>query len=153
MGRYTAPLSVEYDPIREVWTINKPFTFIRNNGGIIPVPVGFETDFASTGNIPFFPKDDWYNQACVVHDFLYAGEFVSRSFADSVFDEALKSIPQATKWQIPIMVFAVRLFGGLTYKQHTRSSINKVRVLSGTKDNEQSPLWRDNTLRFNKEKI
>ena len=148
LGIYTAPLECEYHTDKEQWMITKSFCFVRPNADIIQVPVGVLTDFASTGNIPGFPQDDVYDQAAVVHDFLYQGEFLPRPIMDQIFREALEAIKEVPRWKIPVMWAAVRLFGGFTYGKHTIDSVHYARSLAKVPDNESRPLWKDGKLRF-----
>ncbi len=65
-------------------------------GGVVRVPVGFVTDFAS---IPWIvqwriPKLGPWNRAAVVHDWLYSqgrfnGQPIPRKMADGVLNEAM----------------------------------------------------------------
>ncbi len=59
-------------------------------GGLVTVPIGFKTDFAS---VPRLPLVYWLvggraRYASCVHDFLYNKSGVSRKDADAVFYEA-----------------------------------------------------------------
>lgn len=147
-GSYTGPLEARYHPDREEWEVITEFWFQTGEDDHIKIPVGFFTDLASTKNIPFFPQDDEYNQAAVVHDYLYAAELVPRRVSDIIFKEALRAIPQVPRWKIPIMYFAVRVFGGITYKSHTFESVRKNRMLSHIPDSGARPLWKDGLFRF-----
>jgi hypothetical protein len=145
LGAYSSKFQGIYHDDTEKWEVAHAFWFTRPSGEIIVVPAGFQTDLASTGNIPGFPKDDCYNQACVVHDYLYSGEFVPRGIADRIFREALEAIPSVPRWKIPVMVFAVRCLGWLTYREHTARSITNARELGGFVDMDSRPLWTDGT--------
>ena len=143
LGIYTDVLECTHHPEKDQWEVTKPFCFVRPNAEIIKVPAGMMTDFASTGNIPGFPQDCVYDQAAVVHDYLYQGEFLPRGKADDIFREALEAIPEVPRWKIPIMWAAVRLFGGFTYGKHTLDSIRNARSLAKVPNNEARPLWKD----------
>ena len=147
-GKYTAPLDVRFDEVTEKWEVLNDFYFIRPNGDRILVPKGFKSDLKSGGNIPMFPVSDEYNQACVVHDYLYSGEIVTRSLADIIFKEALRALKGMTTWKIPVMYWAVRLFGWMTYKEHTERSIESARHLGGIHETKKKPLWTDGKVHF-----
>lgn len=148
VGIYTAELECRHHPDEDQWEVITPFCFVRPNAEIVQVPAGMMTDFASTGNIPWFPQDCVYDQAAVVHDFLYQGEFLPRGKADDIFREALEAVKEVPRWKIPIMWAAVRLFGEMTYKEHSLLSIRYARSLSKVPDTEKRPLWKDGKLRF-----
>lgn len=141
-------LCADYHEELDCWQLCEPLIYQRRNGDQIVVPKGFITDLASTRNIPWFPSDGPYNQAAVVHDFLYAGEFVPRRISDEIFREAMESIKQVPRWKIPIMWSAVRVFGGFTYRGHTLKSVHALRLLARVPDNENRPLWSDGVMRF-----
>jgi hypothetical protein len=135
-------LLVEQQSENDIWKVIQEFSFIRPNGEIIRIPVGVKTDFASTGNAPGFPKSCVYDQAAVVHDFLYQGEFVRRGLADDILKEAFEAIKLVPRWKIPIMVTMVRIFGGFTYREHSAESIRYARKLAHVPDNGNRPLSR-----------
>jgi len=62
-------------------------------GGIITVPDGFVTDFASVPRVPFvfWLYGDRAHRESVVHDFLYQTNSVSRKMADDICLEAMKA--------------------------------------------------------------
>lgn len=147
-GSFSRPFSGTYLPDTDEWVVEKPFYFIRPNGDMIYIPDGWITDLASTSNIPGFTKSGPYNQAAVVHDFLYAGEFLPRKKADDIFKEAMECISAVPDWKIPIMYQCVRWFGGLTYFKHKKDLIKTLRKLAGVKDTGERPLWKDGFPRF-----
>lgn len=84
--------------------------------GIIAVPVGFITDFASVPRIPlvYALTGNTSHRAAVVHDYLYHKGEIPRETADKVFLEAMKyrNVPF---WRRQAMYWAVRLCGGGHY--------------------------------------
>lgn len=86
---------------------------------IVHVPVGFDTDFASVPRLPllFWLLGDRGHAAAVVHDYLYRTALVSRSLADAIFREALKS---ETGWLARWTMWAGVRVGGWTsyYEKH-----------------------------------
>jgi hypothetical protein len=84
----------------------------------VAVPRGFVTNFAS---IPWFfrrilPPDGPWQQAAVVHDYLYSRPDVSRFLADAIFRELMPEC-EVCWWQRVVMFYAVRLFGGRARKR------------------------------------
>lgn len=61
--------------------------------GVVVVPIGFETDFASVPRLPlmFWLLGDRARKAAVVHDYLYRTEKFSRRVADATFYEAARA--------------------------------------------------------------
>ena len=149
IGNFTSPLETRYHPELKQWEVLTDFWFQRPNGDQILVPKGVITDLASTRNMPMFPQDGVYNQAAVVHDFLYAAEIFPRWLNDEIFKEALTAIPEVPRWKIPLMVWVVKLLGGACYKNnHTYYSIKANRLLANIRDFNSRPLWADCTSRF-----
>lgn len=86
--------------------------------GVIHVPEGFITDFASVprGLWNLFPPQGEYSRAAVVHDFLYRCTDVERRFCDAVFLEAMRLL--GVGWFTRRLMYrAVRLFGGRARKK------------------------------------
>ena len=96
MGRFLTELNVKRLPDkngRKQWQLLSPFIYESANVGIIIVPTGFVTDFASIPRLPFVY---WIfggagDEEAVLHDFLYqnphttgCGVTVDRSLADKV---------------------------------------------------------------------
>lgn len=148
---FLTKLVAQYDPVNREWELHEPlvYKYRHNERDIVIVPAGIRTDLASTKNIPGFPQDGPYNAEAVLHDFLYQGEFIQRKKADEIFRYALIENKAVPRWQPQIMYIAVRLFGGLTYKQHSLVSVARARQLAGVEpDLSKRPLWPDNTMRF-----
>lgn len=84
--------------------------------GMIIVPEGFVTDYAS---VPRAPLTYWLfggigDEAAVVHDFLYSIGTHPRSLADDVYAEALIACG-VPAWRRGPMWAAVRAFGAARY--------------------------------------
>ena len=146
---FSNDLDATYHEEKDQWEINSPMIYISKKGWVIAVPKGIFTDLASTHNVPFFPQDGTYNQAAVLHDFLYQGEFLPRGVMDDIFKEALESIREVPRWKIPVMWVAVRMFGGFTYSEHNAGTVRNARMLAGVADNGNRPLWKDGIPKFN----
>lgn len=141
-GNFSDAIEIAYCEATDQYRVLKTIWFTRPNGEPIPIPEGLYTDFASTGNIPGFPKTGPYNRAAALHDFLYQGEFFPRKLADTIFGEALQCCLRVPDWKEPLMVAAVRLFGWLTYNKHTEASVKYARRLMMV-SGKARPLWKD----------
>jgi hypothetical protein len=116
MGKFKTKLRVESDG--KYWKLLEPLIFESAKYGVIRVPTGFRTDFASVPRIPLVYSlfGNTSHNAAVVHDWLYSGRAkISRKGADEVFIEAMKCKKQS-KWRREPMFWAVRLFAGLAFK-------------------------------------
>lgn len=75
------------------WVLLTPLVYMSARIGVVTIPSGFDTDFASVPRLPFmfWLLGDRANHAAVVHDYLYRTAMVSRSDADAVFVEAAEA--------------------------------------------------------------
>lgn len=81
--------------------------------GLITVPRGFVTDYASVprGLWNIFPPHGKYSAGAVVHDYLYRRTLMDRAICDRVFLEAMEVL--GVSWFSRRVIYrAVRLFGG-----------------------------------------
>lgn len=98
------------------WILKEKLTYVTEAGEIITVPEGFVTDLAS---IPrafhwLIPVNGKHRSAAIIHDYLYVVKDRSRSEADAIFLEAMKS--SGVRWsQRRVMYLAVRLGGGIAW--------------------------------------
>ncbi|MBK8893737.1 MAG: DUF1353 domain-containing protein [Propionivibrio sp.] len=121
MSRFVTPLVVTLlddaaNEGRGEWRLFEPFAYVSDKIGVVSVPAGFQTDFASVPRAPvmFWLAADSAHQAAVIHDYLYATASVSRADADDVLLEAMEAegVPAWRRWG---MYLAVRAFGGSHY--------------------------------------
>jgi hypothetical protein len=125
MSRFLTTLKTEkigYDKDdRPVLRLLGPLIYESDRFGLIHVPVGFNTNFASVPRLPVIflvAGDRAHEQACV-HDFEYTVRRRSRDDADAIFLEALGSplaFPDGMdhpvpSWLAKAMYRAVRLAG------------------------------------------
>ena len=104
-------MMVNNDP--EKWRLVVPLVYSSDLLGLIVVPVGFETDFASVPRLPvlFFLAGGFAKAPSVVHDFLYSEHNnFTREQADAAFLEAME-VDGISTWRRNGMYQAVRLFG------------------------------------------
>jgi hypothetical protein len=80
--------------------------------GMIIIPEGFITDFASIPRIfrTIHPVNGKHRKAAVVHDYLCRDEITKRKVADRVFNEAMK-VCKVAGWRRIQMYVAVRIGG------------------------------------------
>lgn len=98
------------------WLVIAPLVW--DDGRRIIVPAMFETDLASIPR-PFrnlFSVNGKSRRAAVLHDWLYAGQCLSRADADRLFLDAMAAdgVGRAQRWS---MYCAVRAAGWRYYKQ------------------------------------
>lgn len=97
----------------DTWRLEHPLVYHSAIIGIVAVPEGFETDFASVPRIPiaYTLAGDTAHAPAVVHDYLYSDGSVERNVADAVFKEAMQ-VSGVPWWRRQMMWAAVRVFGG-----------------------------------------
>src|SRR5690348_10982093 len=81
--------------------------------GVIRVPVGFVTDYASVprGLWNLFPPNGRYAPAAVVHDYLYRRTLLDRGVCDQILSEGMEVL--GVSWLTRHLIYrAVRMFGG-----------------------------------------
>ncbi len=117
MSAFLTPLSTTLvdrraDDGTGLWRLNTSFVYQSDLAGILVVPAGFCTDFAS---VPRIPVAYWFagglaDEPAVVHDYLYSTGKLARDKADAVFLEAMTVIQVPVYKRVP-MYLAVRAFG------------------------------------------
>ena len=95
MAKFLTELNARLKDDDRIWIIDSRLVYESDLVGIIIVPEGFETDFASVPRIPVFYIlfGDRAHRESVIHDYLYRSDSfpsVSRGQADNVFLEAMK---------------------------------------------------------------
>lgn len=119
MNRFPLPLNASLNEgERDEWTLLSPFQYIDPDLGLITVPEGYTTNFASVPRIPiiFDLVGAYGHAAAVLHDYLYEHTTFSRKEADLVFKNALRSSGHA-RWRTWLMYYGVRLFGDRYYNK------------------------------------
>lgn len=87
---------------------------------------GFRSDLAS---VPLWlawlcPPNENHQRAALFHDAAYQKRQCSRFTADSAF-RTIMAHDNVPRWRRLLMYYAVRLFGGYAWKQHTESERDK----------------------------
>lgn len=114
------------------WWLRRNFVYTSSLYEVpIVVPRTFTTDFASVPRLMWvvFPPWGLYGNAAVVHDYLYATQFVPRPTADAVFMEAMavSAVPTWQKWPL---FLAVRLFGFWAWRQNRSKRVRGLRKMA-----------------------
>lgn len=119
MSRFLTPLRAELQGDRKRWKILEPFQYLDDDAGLVTVPAGFLTDFASVPRLPltFALVGSYGHAAATLHDWLYASGAESRRQADAVFRRALRSSGIA-RWRAWVMWVGVRLGGAKRFLRH-----------------------------------
>lgn len=117
MNRFQRPLQVELQSDRKTWSLLASFSYLDPDHGMIEVPAGFETDFASVPRLPltFALLGQYGHAAAVLHDWLYRAGTLNRADADRVFLNALRSSGIA-RWRSWLMWAGVRIGGASRYR-------------------------------------
>lgn len=105
------------------WALTQDFVADTETLGLLTVPKGFITDLSS---IPRFlwwestPAD--FAEAGVLHDFCYNNNRAFRSTADKLYLETLTFL-DAGSCRSHLRYWALRLFGGIAYKNDAPKSV------------------------------
>lgn len=105
------------DAGRARWKLLCELAYNSQIHGLIIVPAGYVTDFASVPRLPFayWLTGDTAHASAVVHDYLCSVEYarckISWGRAADVFREAMKH-EKVPAWRRTMMYWAVRMAGG-----------------------------------------
>lgn len=113
---FQTALQVELQEDRKTWKLLSDFVYQDETVGLIGIPEGFVTDFASVPRIPiiFDLVGGYGHAAATLHDYLYKNGYLPRKDCDNVFYHALRSTGIAN-WRARLMWLGVRAFGWLFY--------------------------------------
>lgn len=97
---------------RRMYTLTSDLVFHTRKYGIITVPKGFQTDFASIPPVFFtlFPPDGRYLEAAILHDYYYDNAIETKDKADELFLMGMNALG-VKMWRKYLMYWAVRRFG------------------------------------------
>lgn len=121
MNYFRTKLVVESIP-DGYWVLEQSLTYADSHYGVVIAKKGFETDLASIPkcirNI-VDPSEPYIKEPAVIHDWIYRdheGKRFNRKDADKVFYRGMRC--NGINWlKAQIMYWAVRLFGGSSWKQ------------------------------------
>lgn len=79
---------------KTLWRLNETLVYHSDNFGRIDVPQDFVTDFGSVPRLPFayWLAGGQADEACIVHDWLYSTQVVTRPRADEILKEAILAL-------------------------------------------------------------
>ncbi len=119
MPKFLTRLDVEHLS-DEQWKLSDDLVYQSDIVGLVTVPKGFVTDFASVPRLPgaYWVAGGKANKEAVVHDFLYRSKLCTRKEADDVFLEAMELNGQSW-WRRRLMWAGVRLFGWTAYPKES----------------------------------
>lgn len=103
---------------RGTWKLTQALVYSSDVlAGLVTVPAGFLTDFASVPRLPvaYLLTANCGHEAAVIHDWLYTTHEVPRAKADAVFEEALLAGGEPT-WRAWLMWAGVRIGGSRPYE-------------------------------------
>lgn len=120
----------EYNKSNQWKTVYPLIVDVKLVGPII-IPAGFIFDKNSVpaGLRWLFPVSGYKSDyAAAVHDWLYTSELFPRVVCDEIFYDAMiySGVP---KWRAWSKYKAVRVFGGMVWKKHTKESVDEARSL------------------------
>jgi hypothetical protein len=120
MNQFLNTLTVSPYPDGVTWYLDGPLSY-SGSAGIVIVPDGFETDFASVPAIVtnIFPRWGDYGLASIVHDWLYWNQAQSRQVADNTFLEAMTAL-NVSAWKRQTLYRSVRMFGQSAWDDNAR---------------------------------
>lgn len=105
------------------WRLELPLVYRSAIAGLIVVPAGFETDFASVPRFLFtyLLTGNTAHAAAVIHDYLYRtpSEHFSRKTADAVMDEAM-GVTGVPGWRRGLIHSGIRIGGSGAFKPRSR---------------------------------
>ena len=101
------------------WKLLADLVYNDKVHGLIGIPEGFETDFASVPRIPvvFELVGGYGHAAACVHDYLYHHGDLSRKEVDAILFRALRDTNNG-KIRSVLMYAGVRAFGWMFYKKN-----------------------------------
>ncbi len=142
VGRFLDPLILESTgktrhgrPVRK---LSHEFRYVygdENVGGLVTVPVGFQTDGASS------PPWAWRvvppcmgEMAAVIHDCLYTRQLLDRNICDAIYRHALRD--EGVNWLRWFIWAYVRMLGWAVYNRRDPSGLKSLNRKMLTLDEE-----------------
>ncbi len=121
MSQFLDPLNVTEISDSVFAICDHSFRYKSDLAGLITVPIGFYTDFASVPRIGIIYSmlGDTAHEPAVIHDWIYYSAIVTREIADEVLMEAMKVIGIPWWRRYPIY-WGVRIGGWHAWDQHRK---------------------------------
>lgn len=103
--------------------LSAPFHFESGEVGLVVVPAGFDTDYASVPRVfwSIYPPDGSYTEAAIIHDWLYWEQppQLSRKQCDQVFLEGMAAL--GVPWHRRRIIYSsVRLGGWAAWNKNKK---------------------------------
>lgn len=125
---------MNYPKIQEIndneYRVIRKYRAVLPNNDTIEVKAGFVYDGASIPRLFWSligsPFTGTHTRAAFIHDALYAGECYDRKTCDWLFLQILQQ-HKCAFLKRNTLYFAVRIFGGFVWKEHTKETIAKAR--------------------------
>lgn len=111
-SRFLTTLDVKLPEESGEWVLANPLVYDSAKYGLIVVPEGFTTDFASVPRLPiaYALFGDIAHAPAVIHDYLYSETDRDRAECDAIFLEAMQ-VAGISWWKRRAMWLAVRAAG------------------------------------------
>ncbi len=122
MSAFLDPLNVTEISDSIFAIADHPFRYQSDLAGLLTVPIGFFTDFASVPRlgIVYAMLGDRAHEPAVVHDWLYYAGITTRSMADDVLMEAM-TVLGLSWWQRYPIYWGVRIGGWVAWNTHRKA--------------------------------
>lgn len=100
--------------------VDHPYRYESDIGGLITVPIGFKTDFASVPRIGWIYAllGDIAHQPAVIHDACYYYAWYSKEIADKILLEAMAAI--GLGWRRYPIYWGVKIGGFVAWNKHRK---------------------------------
>jgi len=100
----------------DAWQLTEDLVYKSDIVGLVYIPAGFVTDFASVPRLPlaYLLAGNTAHEAAVVHDYLYVIHRSTKSQADRTFREAM-GVTGVPAWRKNLMYAAVTIGGWLAW--------------------------------------
>jgi len=127
MSKFLTDLDARLKDDDAVWVLDSPLIYESDLLGLVEVPAGFETDFASVPRVPvaYWFFGDRAHRESVIHDYLYRIDSVPQatlSQANDVFFEAMACRGKSCFVRWP-MFLGVCLGGWASYHKRKVSDV------------------------------
>jgi hypothetical protein len=141
MGKFVGEFDLSPYPDGKTWFLLNPVSYVCDDGFVVEVPKGRETDFASVPALftNIFPRWDTYGFAALIHDECYWGQTVTRERADAIFLEGM-IVLNVPVWKRQCLYRAVRWFGESAWSDNALMKLHGVTRI-GTPNSPPIPEW------------
>ena len=117
MSKFLTELDARLKDDDRIWLLDSPLVYESDILGLITVPAGFETDFASVPRVPiaYTLFGDRAHRESVVHDYLYRIDAVPPATYDQANDVFLEAMEcRGKSWFVRKIMYWGVCVGGFT---------------------------------------